>query len=267
MFNNLKYLELTRHHIYTKTKRTINDYAKQKNGSGLNKLSEAVFSSALSVLLTYLVETYVKDSTKEVPNVWATVALFAAAIVLYCALYICIRKIYSIIAKVIENHSYNKRIHSPEITAQKTKELIDDFDHIAFDHLIIAYEFLNEIELSTNLEVRTFYFHEALYYLRTSINITKEVTQQDRRKDCLNIFGNVNGIDVFRLKNAHKMMCDLCSKIKEILGKRATEPRIIQLYDDCLSDILSFQISELDADIDEIGKRCIDALTDIRPAF
>lgn len=30
MFNSFKYLELTRHHIYTKTKKMINDYAKMK---------------------------------------------------------------------------------------------------------------------------------------------------------------------------------------------------------------------------------------------
>lgn len=263
MFNSFKYLELTRHHIYTKTKKMINDYTKHEGG-GFSKLSEVVFSSALSLFLTYLAETYFTDASENSLNIWAVVGLFAMAVALYCILFVSIRKIYSVIAKAIEKHFYNKKINSPEISAQKTKELIDDFDHIAFDHLIIAYEFINEIGTSKNLEVRTFYFHETLYYLRTSVNKTKEITHQDRRKDCLNIFGNVNGIDIFRLINAHKMMCDLYNKVKRIFDENDTT-NSIQIYDNNLKSVLSFQVEELNKDIHEIGKRCERALADIKP--
>lgn len=265
MFNSLKYLELTRHHIYTKTKKMINDYTKNE-GSGFHKLSEVVFSAALSLFLTYLAETYFTNTSEKPLNIGAVVGLFAIAIILYCILFVCISKIYSVIAKAIEKYSYNKRIHSPEISTQRTKELIDDFDHIAFDHLIIAYEFLNEIVASTNLEVRTFYFHETLYYLRTSVNKTKEITHQDRRKDCLNIFGNVNGIDIFRLINAHKMMCDLYNNVKKILDENDST-HSIQIYDNKLKNVLSFQVEELNSDILEIGKRCEQALADIKPIY
>jgi|GEM_PF-3513917 hypothetical protein len=263
MFNSFKYLELTRHHIYTKTKKMINDYAKNEGG-GFDKLSEVVFSAALSLFLTYLAETYFTNTSGKPLNICAVVCLFVIAIILYCILFVVISKIYSVIAKAIKKHFYNKRIHSPEISAQKTKELIDDFDHIAFDHLIIAYEFLNEIERLTNLEVRTFYFHETLYYLRTSVNKTKEITHQDRRKDCLNIFGNVNGIDIFRLVNAHKMMCDLFNKVKKILDNNDSN-NSIQIYDNRLNNVLSFQVEELNTDIREIGERCEQALADIKP--
>lgn len=268
MFNSLKYLELTRHHIYTKTKKMISDYSINEGGD-FSKLSEAVFSAALSLFLTYLAETYFKNASEEPLNIGAVVGLFAIAIILYCILFVCISKIYSLIAKAVERHSYNQRVHSPEVSAQKTKELIDDFDHIAFDHLIIAYEFLNEISLpktkpSANLEVNTFYFHEALYYLKTSVDITKEITHPDRRKSCLNILGNVNGIDVFRLMNAHKMMVDIYNTVKETLDNNSPT-NSIQTYNDELKDILSFQIKGLNEDIIEIGKRCERALADIKP--
>ena len=265
MFNSFKYLELTRHHIYTKTKKMLNDYTKNE-GDGFNKLSEVVFAAALSLFLTYLADTYFTNTSVKPLNIGAVIGLFAIAIILYCVLFVCIRKIYSSIAKAIEEHSYNKRIHSPEISAQKTKDLIDDFDHIAFDHLIIAYEFLNEIGSSTNLEVRTFYFHETIYYLRTSVNKTKEITHPDRRKDCLNIFGNVNGIDIFRLINSQKMMCDLYNKVEKIMSENDST-HSIQIYDNMFKNVLFFQVKELGSDIIEIGKRCEQALADIKPIY
>lgn len=263
MFNILKYLELTRHHIYTKTKKMISDYSQNQDGS-FSKLSEVVFSAALSLFLTYLAETYFNNTSEKPLNIGAVAGFFVIAIILYCVLFVCISKIYSVLAKAVERHVYNNKLYSPEVSEQKRKELIDDFDHIAFDHLIIAYEFLNEIEISTNSEVRTFYFHEVLYYLRTSVNIAKEITYPDRRKGCLNIFGNVNGVEIFRLMNAHKMMRDLLDKSKEILDNNDYLNKI-QIYDVELKNALSFQIEELNRDIIEVGKCCEQAIADIKP--
>jgi len=107
MFNSFKYLELTRHHIYTKTKKMINDYAKNEGG-GFDKLSEVVFSAALSLFLTYLAETYFTNTSGKPLNICAVVCLFVIAIILYCILFVVISKIYSVIAKAIKKHFYNK---------------------------------------------------------------------------------------------------------------------------------------------------------------
>ena len=125
--------------MHTKTKRAIKDFS-SKEDNEFHKLTEVVFSSALSLFLTYLAETYLAPDETEPLKILDIAALFVGGILLYCALYICIRKVYSIISKKIEDRRYNKQINSPDVSAQKNKELIDDFDHIAFDNLIVAWQ-------------------------------------------------------------------------------------------------------------------------------
>ncbi len=265
MFNSFKYLELMRHHIFVKMKKMIGENTKCES-QGFDKLTEVIFSSALSLFITYLSEIYFKngnDNYCESQNIFVS---FFKGIGVYIGLYFLIRLIYNVSRKIFRYIFYKMLIHSPDVSVQKAKELIDDFDHIAFDNLIISYEFLNKIEESTNSEVRTFYFHEILYYLRISVNKTKEITHRDRRKNCLNIFGNVNGVDIFRLVNAHKMMCELYEKIKMLLDNNEIS-NSIQIYDDKLKQALLFQINQLNSDIIEIGTRCDQAMADMKPIF
>lgn len=145
----------------------------------------------------------------------------------------------------------------------KVKELIDDFDNITFDNLLIAYNYIEQVEqgkFRNNKELCTFYFHETIYYLKTSVKKAKEITSEHRREKCLNIFGNTNVVDVFRLFNANRMMINLVDKIRRVLND-GTQP--IELYGD-LEKVLVHQIKEIEADVTELTKRCNNALTDLK---
>lgn len=260
MFNGFKYLELTRHHIFRKAKAVIADYSIQEGGD-LSKLEETVFSSTFSLFLTSMAGFLFANNSKKAIPIWYGIVLLIIAIALYCFLFLLIRKAYSFIVQSIKQ----ARIYSADLTAQNMKELIDDFDHITFDHLIISFELLEEINTTSNLEVCTFYFHEVLYYLKSAVRITKEVTESNRRNTCLNIWGNTNGIDVFRLINAHKMMSEVIDTVK-ILVNRETS-RKIQVYNDKLENVLTFQIGELTKSINIIGERCEQAIHDLEPVY
>lgn len=263
MFKNLKYLELTRHHMYKKTKKAIKDFTNNED-SEFHKLAEVVFSSALSLFLAYLTENYFVPYKTGHLKIMDIVILFLGGIVLYCLFYMCTKKIYAIMSKKIEDRRYNRQIHFPDVSTQKNKELIDDFDHIAFDNLIVACELLEEIKYTRDLEIRSFCFHEVIYYLKIAIRKTKEVTHPDRREQCLNIFGNVNGIDIFRLYNIWDIMKKIHYQINEIL-KNNDEENTVQIYDDKLKNVLYFQIKEIGDDIEEIARRCDDAKNDMKP--
>lgn len=249
--------------MHTKTKYAIKDFTNRED-SEFHKLIEVVFSSALSLFLTYLTETFFAPDKSEPLKVLDLLILFVGGIILYCALYISIRKVYAKISKKIENIRYNRQLNSPNVSAQKNKELIDDFDHIAFDNLIVACELLEEIQQSNDIEVRTFCFHEVIYYLKIAIKKTKDVTHPDRRKQCLNIFGNANGIDVFRLCNILEIMNNIYSNLQSIL-KDNENKKTIQEYDKELKSVLQFQIKEIDCDIKEISNRCENAKNDMKP--
>lgn len=74
--------------MHTKTKRAIKDFT-SKEDNEFHKLAEVVFSSALSVFLTYLAETYLASDETEPLKI---LDIFVGGILLYCVLYICIKK-------------------------------------------------------------------------------------------------------------------------------------------------------------------------------
>ncbi len=265
MYNGFKYLELTRHHIFRKAKEIIHDYSKQE-GADFNKLEEAVFSSTLSAFLTALMGILFANNSEKPMHIWMAVCLLFLAIIIYCILFVGISKAYSCIAIKAKNLSYFQRVHSPAATARITKELIDDFDHITFDHLIVAFELLDEIDKSNIMEIRTFCFHEVLYYLKTSVQKTKEITNDNRRNECLNIFGNTRGVDIFRLINAQKMMSEIIDRAENVL-KCTGDSQKIQVYDEFLEMELAFQVSEIRKSIETIEERCKQAVHDLRPTI
>ena len=264
MFKNYKSLELMRHHMLTKSKKVFYDHSQNESG-GFNKLSEVVFSSALSLFLTYLAKFYFVDD-KNIPlPVSKIIILFILAIIIYCVLFVTIRKLYSNISEKIAHIRYQKSIHAPETSAQRIKELVDDFDHIAFDNLIIAYEFLDEFKSNEhNVEITTFYFHESVYYLRTAINKTQEIVHPDVMKRCLNICGNANGVDVFRLINAHKIMCEILNRIEYEFNNSKSSYSLINTYNETLKESLKFQLTQIHRDVDIIGERCEEAKKQIK---
>ena len=263
MNHEFKYLELTRHHLYNKSKKMITDISSRGEGE-FEKLTEVVFSSAMSLFLTYLGKTYFVDTSNKTFKIWDMLFLFVIAILVYCVLFILIRRIYSYISKRISNYLYNKRKHSIDLSVQKNKAIIDDFDNIAFDNLIISFEFLDKIYQSDIIEIRTYYFHEALYYIRTSVNIMKLITQEERRKECLNIYGNVTGIDVFRFKNACRIMNVLYERIMKVYID-SKEMKIIQVYNEELNELLLFQIKQMGEEIKRLENESDIAIKELKP--
>jgi hypothetical protein len=229
--------------------------------NGFNKLSEVAFSSALSLFLTYLGKVYIVPNDEESLKTKEIFLLFTLAILIYCILYFVIRKTYSFVFEKIRDYKYKKQCHYSDLSPNKIKELIDDFDNITFDHLIICYEFIDEMRTEASKELVTYYFHETIYYLRTAINKTKELTYEERRNKCLNVYRNTQGVDVFRLVNAQKIMLELYKKIEDIYYEKSSI--LVQKYSPELNKHVLFQLNEIKRDIDILGERCESAIEDI----
>lgn len=81
MFKSLKCFELTRHHMYTKFKRVITDKS-EKNESNFYKLSQIVFSSTLSLFISYLAKNYFLKDQQDNTNPIYDIAFFAVAVLI-----------------------------------------------------------------------------------------------------------------------------------------------------------------------------------------
>ena len=273
MFKNFKYMELTRHHIIKKAKKLVDDNNKKDEGN-FDQISEVVFSSTLSLYISYLTETFFVSQSisileffgiKNVSKIVEAVILFLTGILIFVGLFLLIKKIYRRLLIRWRNHKYQRECHAPDLSLSKIKELIDDFDNITFDNLLIAYDYIEQLEKNSqgsNKEILTFYFHEIIYYLRMSIKNAKEITSENKREKCLNIFGNTNGIDVFRLFNANEMMLEIVEKLENIL-KDSSKP--INTYDPALKQVVDHQLKEIKHDAKEVQSRCADALNDLKP--
>lgn len=273
MFNRFKYLELTSHHALKKAKKFIAESTK-KDDSHDDQIIEVIFSSMLTLFISYLVEVYFTVDDKSSLGFWSVAGYMICEIVLYVAFFVIVRYCYRWIRKKYRVHKSNTRVNTPDISPITNKELVDDFDNIAFDNLLVATECLKQIDCmnqnassqgstgldSLDLEVIRFYLHESIYYLRVAVDITISITTPDRRKACLNIRGNTRGVDVFRLINAEQMMSHIIAKIRNIYN---SSPNIQGTPSDKWHALLKSKIDGLETDIKAIEAICRQAELDI----
>ena len=113
MFKHFKYMELTRHHIIKKTKKMIEDNAERGQGS-FDQISEVVFSSVLSLYISYLTETYFAQQTDNIlgwlaklgiPSKIEALLLFLVGVVLFVLMFLIIMRIYRFSSIKWRNHT------------------------------------------------------------------------------------------------------------------------------------------------------------------
>ena len=268
-------MELNRHHLIKKTQKIVGEN-KAKDDKNFDKIVEVIFSSAMSLFISLMVNGFYgnyyvcpegihEDCTPETPmgtiNPWL---LFFIGICIYVAVFFITKYMYRFLSRKIRNHYLQSKINPIDVSREKVKELIEDFDNIAFDHLLIAYDYVEQINVAlakNKNEIATFYFHETLYYLRTAIFKTKPLLIDKRRELSLNIKGRTDGVDVFRLFNAYKMMDEVFESIKKLANGQPVE---VSLYSKELGKEIAHQLQLIQQDIVYIGQQCDRAENDLK---
>ena len=262
MFNRFKYLELTSHHALKKAKKFIAESTK-RDDSYDDQITDVIFSSMLTLFISYLVEVYFTVDDKSTLNFLVIAGYMLCEIAFYIVFFFIVKFCCKWVKKKYRIHKSNTCVNTPDTSPLTNKELVDDFDNIAFDNLLVATECLKQIDDkkasasipgspgldALDLEVIRFYLHESIYYLRVAVDITISITTPDRRKSCLNIRGNTRGVDVFRLINAEQMMTNIIIKIRDIYN---SSPNIQGSASDKWSGLLKAKIDGLEKDINSI---------------
>ena len=243
-----------------------------KENKNFEQITEMVFSSAMSLFISLMINGFYDNyyicsaETHEncecaITNPWL---IFLIGISIYIAVFFLTKFIYRFLSRKIQKHYLQYRINPIDVSREKAKELIDDFDNIAFDHLLIPYDYIEQINVAlakNRNEIATFYFFETLYYLRTSILKTKQLLFDKRREMCLNIKGKTDGVDVFRLFNAYKMMQEVFKNIKNLT---VSQPDIMSSCSEDLRKEIEHQINMIEKDIQYIGEQCTRASNDLK---
>lgn len=259
MFRSYKHLELTRHHSFTKFEKVINAQVKQ-NFSNTEEILAAVFSSALSLLFTHL-----GDSNSCSPQTWVEYLCYGLIIAIaYIFLFVIFFFGFKFFYHRIKKRRYDSRLHTNDCSPEKCKEIIDDFDVIAFDNLLLGFEFIQQLppDSDANQELHTYYFHELLYYLKTAITKTELVL--DLGANYINSDTVVTGVELYRIYNAKSLMNEIIQVAKNILILQAGNLDFpISMYDEKLYEVMKKQIDKLDERIQMIGSKCCDLLNNI----
>lgn len=236
MFASFKNTELFRYFVRVDLNNGIDKILKQ-NKSSFSLIAGSIFSGSFSILGTYF---GMKGSEySSFCKIVITSALFALLFVIGMGLF----KGFIFLISFIHNAVKKEKIPSKA----KVKELIDDFDHIACDNILISQNFINAYnDQTTPILLKEFYFYEVVYYTNVSLSIIQKLMYN--KNLCINDKNNTNRIHLFRLENALFMINDIYKFIddnKEKIG-----------VDTVLQPSVNNMVDELYNKLDNLSEQC-----------
>lgn len=236
MFASFKNTELFRYFVRVDLNNGIDKILKQ-NKSSFSLIAGSIFSGSFSILGTYFGMKEIEYSS--FCKIVITSALFTLLFVIGMGLF----KVFIFLGSFIYNAV--KKEKTPSKT--KVKELIDNFDHIACDNILISQNFINAYnDKNTSIFLKEFYFYEVVYYTNVSLSIIQKLIYN--KNLCINDKNNTNRIHLFRLENVLFMINDIYEFIddnKEKIG-----------VDTVLQPSVNNMVAELYNKLDNLIKQC-----------
>ncbi len=198
MLKSFKNLELLRFYLSSKYEDCTNNNEKQRILRTEQTMS-TVFSSLFSVVVTVALSP-LKDCIPIGGFIPLVIGLYLVGfIIAYFSFLFVYRWLHKLYKKT--------KTHKSACTLIEAKKKIDEFDHIACDNVLIAYEFRDVYYSETNLEKKMYYFCEALYYLNNSlIKIRNVLACSDL---CINNQHKADGLEAYRIANLLKMIKEI----------------------------------------------------------
>lgn len=236
MFASFKNTELFRYFVRVDLNNGIDKILKQ-NKSSFSLIAGSIFSGSFSILGTYF---GMKESEySSFCKIVITSALFALLFVIGMGLF----KGFIFLGSFVCNALKKEKVPSKA----KIKELIDDFDHIACDNILISQNFINAYnDKNTSILLKEFYFYEIVYYTNVSLSIIQKLIYN--KNLCINDKNNTNRVHLFRLENALFMLNDIYTFINENKEKNGV--------DAVLQPSVNNMVSELKNKLNNLSEQC-----------
>lgn len=167
--NGHKNLELLRFYL-TKDIKSI-DRKLQKDES---EVLSCVIASLVDVFIVLLFDRMFEEIISGVTqNFWVKIGYKILCIAFLIALFFGIRAV----SFTIHNYYLRKK----EISGQndyldeRKQAVIDSFDNIACDGLLICKNYINKFNTETEKHVKEFYFYEIIHHLRKAVSIYDQI--------------------------------------------------------------------------------------------
>lgn len=139
---------------------------------------------------------------------------------------------YSNFVKLVNKIKNSYKKYKKKDNVEYVKQLIDDFDHIACDNVLISKEFIAHFfkeKKRGDYKSATFAYYESLYYLKSASDKIKRVL--DNGEHCINNKNTVVSLDIYRLTNLYSMMVDIFNLIKNNRNDILIEKELSKILD------------------------------------
>ena len=198
-----KYIELLRFYVTEKI-----DEINLSNQKSINDMVENIISSIVSSVLALLIST---ECIQEQGIAWTFLEVLIL-IVFFIIFFFAIKWFI----KITKTEKQMKTINDEKITRSQAKKIITDFDHIACDSILLAWDFLKKFKSpKTSGDEEMFCLIEAIYYFKKALLITKNIVSFG--DSCVNNINLSDGIAPYRIKNASASLDDIYKKIQTAL--------------------------------------------------
>jgi len=196
-----KYIELLRFYLIDKLdeiKIMLQDTLKDE----INNL--------ISVILSSIIAFFISSDFIDVNGFWGVAIKIMVLLASYGFLkYYIFDKLFCHLKNKRGLNNYGKG----KLDVDSAKCLIDEFDHVACDGILLALDFLKKYKASfkKSIDERQLYLIEAFYYYKKAIDVTEQVV--DHGELCINNINKDDGISRYRLINIYKLFKEIKEKI------------------------------------------------------
>lgn len=199
--NTDKYLELLRFYLTDKISE-ISDSLKQDIEQQIDTIISTIVAAILSV--------YISSDFISANGICAVGLKLISVVVLWAFLSWIIKKIF-------QYRKSSKALNECEkhkLPQEKVKRLVDMFDHITCDGVLLAWDFLKKYDSAgeMNTSEKEFYLIEAFYYYRKALQIGSRVVAFSEQ--CVNDVSVDSGVAKYRLKNICEALTDISLQIQ-----------------------------------------------------
>jgi len=234
-----KYIELLRFYV--------TDKIGQINQSVQDSLSNEI-EEILSSILSAIFSLFISTEFIKADGLWGIIFKTVIVILSYCSLKYIIKKF----RRYRKSNKEQKAADESNITKNEAKSLVDRFDHIACDGILLSRDYYQkyiDVEES-ELNEKLFYLFESFYYYKKALQIASLVTKYP--KSCFSNANNLNGISMYRFINVFNSLSELKTKLIASIKKQENIEYHFEIQND-MSDTVKL-LDEIERFIKQIQK-------------
>ncbi len=223
--NISKYIELLRFYITDKIGQ-INESVQDSIGSEIEEI--------LSSLLSAVFSLYISSELILLNGFWGIVLKIVIIVILYFLLKYLIKKL----RRYRKSSKEETDADDGKITRTDAKSLVDKFDHIACDGILLSRDYFqkyDDIKVGKADNERLFYLFEAFYYYKKALQIAALVVQYP--ESCFNNANNLNGISMYRFVNVYNSL----KEIEEVLNESIKSEKQIEYHSELSKEMIDTQ--------------------------